>query len=439
MIQSEQEAKLMEWYHDHFELSSQFFTWGMIPDINQKDTLVQYLTPTVKEINTEMKTNIDRATERIAVIFEKTYHYIMENRQLLHQLGLHPKLLEIALTKESERRFSQITRFDFLVNDNWSEFKLCEANTATPQGLVEADIVNPYMCDKYSDGFSPNKVLVSLKQMWQVFREEHDLTETDTLHFSTYDWHDEDYETARFIVSEAHPNGEVVFVPIEEMKVTSEGVYDLEGRAIKNLYILYPLEYLPYELSYENNIKIGDLLLSHIKEGHVTIINPFSATIMQTKRILPFIWKLAQDAEFFTEEERDWISSYFIPTYDWDKTKEQLKLLLDNHGPKLILKPIYGREGEGIFVITEETLDRVWNELEQKKLDWYVNQPYIVQKYIETFSMEVETWEGLKDKKVMVGSFYIAEQSAGLYLRADDDITSSTCLIVNVAVTDNSI
>lgn len=427
------DKKLQEWYKDHFLLSQLHFTWGMVEDPKNKELLIQYLTPTVKHLDVNMKKRCFLATQRIGQLFQKTYKYLMSNKHLLNHLGLHPKLLNVAMGKQEDEVFSQITRFDFLINDDWTKIKLCEANTATPQGLVEADVVNTYMCKKHSIGSSPNTLSISLSNMWSDFRNKNKISDTEIIHYTTYEWHDEDYYTAKFITENAHPNGKTKFIPIEELIVTENGIWDTDNMPVKYLYILYPLEYLPFDQSISNNENIGDIFLKHIALGNIKIINPFSATIMQTKKIIPLIWKLAEDSHLFSKEELSWIDKYFVPTFNWNKTKSQLEDLLYLYGPKLVLKPIYGREGEGIFIITSNNIEDVLKQINNND-DWYIKQEYIIQKYSKTFEMPVETWEGNVNKKVVVGSFYINNNPCGLYLRADGEVTGSNCLLVHTSI-----
>ena len=427
------EEKLQEWYKDHFLLSQLHFTWGMVEDPKNKELLIQYLTPTVKYLDVNMKKRCFLATNRIAQLFQRTYKYLMSNKHLLNHIGLHPELLKVDLEKQEDEFFSQITRFDFLVNDDWTKIKLCEANTATPQGLVEADLVNTYMCKKNSDRCSPNTLSKNLFRMWKDFRDKNQISDTEIIHYTTYEWHDEDYYTAKFITENAHPNGKTKFIPIEKLIVTETGIFDTDNLPVKYLYILYPLEYLPFDQSISNNEKIGNKFLKHVSLGNIKIINPFSATIMQTKKVMPLIWKLAEDTNLFSKEELSWINEYFVPTFNWNKTKSQLEELLYLHGPKLVLKPIYGREGEGIFIITPNNIEDIWEQINHND-DWYIKQEYIIQKYSDTFKMSVETWEGNVEKKVVVGSFYINNNPCGFYLRADNEVTGSNCLLVNTSI-----
>lgn len=418
------EKNLSSWYQLHYQMSEQGFDWGMVPE---KDSYKQYMTLTMRHLTKKQWNAIQQATSELGSIFNKTYHYFMKNRRLIENLGMPEFLAQSCCRSMEQEWFSLITRFDFILNDN--RIKLCEANTATPQGLPESHIANQILCDYY--GFrSQNKIKENLSKMWEHYFQSHkEICSDEPLYCTTYKWFSEDFNTATFIARCASDGREIRFIPLEKLSVDERGVYDEKGQQIRLLYMLYPMEFLPYDTDKQGK-KIGNIFLDLIAQQKINVINPLSATIMQSKNVLADIWKLHMDqSDLFTDSEHESIEKYFIPTYRFDKNK--MDDYFSKLGETLVIKPVLGREGKGVRIVTRESVEKSQVEYDDK---WYDTQPFIVQQYEELPDQTVDTWSGKEIGKMICGSYLIDNKSSGIYLRVDEKITGDDCYWIGVTI-----
>lgn len=421
MLVEKEDTYLEEWYKLHYQMSKQGFNWGMVPE---KDIYKQYMTTTIHNVSSKLWNDIQEATIKVGSIYNKLYHHIMNNKEMLDQLGMNESLKIACSNSKEEDLFSLITRFDFIVNHG--QIKLCEANTATPQGLPESHIANNILCDYYSEK-SPNKIKQHLSLMWdEYFRSHSYIDKNEPLYCTTYKWFSEDYNTSTFIANTCDDGREIKFIPIEHIRVSENGVYDEVGNQIKLMYMLYPMEFLPHDTDTKGR-RIGAMLLDHIAKGKIHVINPMSATIMQSKMILAMVWELHENkSNVFLESEHEDIEKYFLPTYVFNKDK--LDKYRDQFNSKIVVKPIFGREGKGVRII-----DSLGKEYMIKSDEWYTDQPCIVQQYLELPNQSVDTWGGKEKGKMMTGSYLIGGRPSGLYLRVDKEITGENCYLVGVS------
>ena len=90
-------------------------------------------------------------------------------------------------------------------------------------------------------------------------------------------------------------------------------------------------------------------LLQLVKAGKLFIINPLSAFLLQPKSVQCLIWGLAEEEVFYTNEERQWIKEYMLPTY--------LEPDLFLGKGSFVQKPSFGREETRLpFVIRTKIL-----------------------------------------------------------------------------------
>ncbi|GGL47549.1 glutathionylspermidine synthase family protein [Sporolactobacillus putidus] len=420
---TESDKYLGEWYKLHYRMARMGFSWGMVPE---KDCFKQYMTTSIVRLNRKQWKAINRATVRTGHLFNKFYHHICKHRKLIGLLGMPAVLSRACAQSADPGYFSLITRFDFIVNDQ--QIKLCEANTATPQGLPESHIANNILCEHY--GFtSPNQIKEHLELMWSDYLSEHQgISDSEPLYCTTYKWFSEDYNTATFIGGCCRDGREIRFIPLEKIRVGETGVYDEDKNPIHLLYMLYPLEFLPFDKD-SHGKEIGILLLDHIANNRIHLINPLSATIMQSKMILAMIWRLHEThSDVFTAQEHEDIDRYFLPAYAFDSRKS-ISDYQKKMGSTVVLKPVFGREGKGVKIISDKV-----EEYPVKADKWYINQPCIIQQFQELPSHQVKTWGGTVNGKVMYGSYLLGGRPSGLYLRADQRITGEDCLLLGVTL-----
>jgi glutathionylspermidine synthase len=159
-----------------------------------------------------------------------------------------------------------------------------------------------------------------------------------------------------------------------------------------------------------------------VASNKLLMINPISAFLLQSKAVQAVIWGMMEiDHPYFSTEEKQWISSYFLPTY----LEEDIFL---KSGKKYVKKPSFGREGDtvSIFQGTEKILEDRYKTYD-KSLPVY-------QKYVDLPTKQIKTINGLKDAKLLIGSFLINGEACGIGLRAGQQITDNNAYFLPVGL-----
>ena len=401
------------WFKLVEKMEKEGFTWA---SLQENDEWNQYMSPSLYTMPQKRWNEVMEATKNIQHVLMKTYRYLYEHKELLTKLNLPFSTWDATFTHMGNRLFSYFSRFDLIVTDE--KIKVIEVNVDTPTGLVEPSIGNRIICDKYGVS-TPNTIEDKLIQAWNMIIEDYGIQPDDTIYYSSYDWHEEDYQTVEFNLKHcSHPNKE--FIGIEDIIVADDGLYTDEGKKITYLYRLYPIEYLHEDVDDKGKL-IGQLFLDHIAQGYVKIINPPSAFLMQAKTVMAIIWELHQlNHELYTNEEHEMIESYFLPTYFTDEP-------FKNKGVSYVSKPIWGREGGGVSIIEG-------NNLVEDTTPYYYEQKKIYQEYIEMPTQSIGTWDGEYTGKLLFGSHVIGGEPAGLFLRIGEKITGNLSMFMGITI-----
>ncbi|MFS0905669.1 glutathionylspermidine synthase family protein [Priestia aryabhattai] len=408
-----------KWIEMKNKMEAQNFTWA---SLEEEDDVHQYMSLNVLEMKREQWNDIQEATKRIGNIVNKSYKIILADDALQAKLGLPVETLK--LVKIPSDYFSYFTRFDLILNNE--QIKVIEINCDTPTGYLETSVANKILCE--DKGFkSPNNLEFNIFKAWRSITKSYGIGDYDTVHFTSYGWHDEDRETVLFNMKHSglvNPK----YVPVEDIIVNDDGLFDQDGQCIDYLYRLYPLEYL-VEDETEDGLAIGKQFLKHIEEGNVQIINPPSAFLMQTKAVMGVIWNFLREnrTDLFTEEELNDIRQYFLPTY----FDSEPFTGYEHSAIPFVEKPIFGREGGGVKIIGQDL-----NVVEADEEDWYQQWDKIYQEYVEMPEHTVNTWAGDYKGKLLVGSFLIGGEPSGVFLRVGEKITGNLSMFCGVAVTD---
>ncbi|MGG2066136.1 glutathionylspermidine synthase family protein [Bacillus sp. S14(2024)] len=403
----EEKQYMKKWFSLSEKAAEGGFTW---PSLRENDEWCQYMSTGIYRMPAKQFEAIQIATVHVRDIFQRTYEYLREYREGFLKLKFPIETWEVA-RMEHKNIFSYFTRFDFIVNDY--DIKLIEINSDTPTGYLEPSVANKVLCD-YHGVSHPNTIEVKLKQTWEQIVEDYNIQSYEKVHFTSYDWHEEDYQTVQFI--RKHCPVQSDFVGIQSIIVAKEGLYTPDGTKINYLYRLYPLEYLVDDTD-EGGKKIGLQFLDHIAQGRVKIINPPSAFLMQNKAILALIWELYEKNEWFTTKEQQVIEKYFLPTYF---SNEPLK------NGDYVSKAYFGREGGGVSIINDGTI------IEEDITEYYYNQNKVYQKYIEMPDCTIDTWDGDYTGKLLIGSHLIGGEAAGVFLRVGEKITGNLSMFIGV-------
>lgn len=400
------------WALLHQKAKEQGFGWGML---EEEDGWHQYMGIDVLSFSPKQWDEIRLATERIGRIYQKMYEFLMseDGSPLFSRLALPVSTWEVASVSSS--LFSYIVRFDLVVDGE--AIKLLEGNTDTPTGIVESATANRLLCD-YHRKRSPNRIEEGLCRAWKRWLAETAVPLEKTIYFTSYGWHEEDRETTQFIQRHC-PHPRTRYIPIEDIVVSESGVYTKEGMPIEYLYRLYPLEFLEHDYA-ETGEPVGKWMLNHIANQTVKLLNPPSAYMMQSKAVMALIWETCEQSHpLWSEEEKEWIRLYFLPTYQTNQFG----------GIPHVVKPVLGREGGGVQI-----MDAKGNVVEQDEEMWYAEYEKVYQQYVEMPSVTIETWDGPYTGKLLVGSFLLGGEPSGLFLRVGERITGNLSMFVGVSV-----
>ena len=260
-------------------------------------------------------------------------------------------------------------RFDLAYKDG--QLKLLEFNADTPTSLYEAGIVQWFWLqdfDKSKDQF--NSIHEKLIAYWGVLK---NYLHPGKLHFTCVKQSLEDLTTTEYLrdcAIQAKLDTQLVFIDDLGWDGNKQVFVDLEDEEIKNIFKLYPYEWLLNE-NFGKNI---------IEDRNNTLwIEPFWKMILSNKAILPILWQLYPYHPYL-------LKAYF----DQGDLQDYAK------------KPILSREGANI------ELHKAGISLEQTKGE-YGTEGYI---YQELF--ELPNFEG---NYPLIGSWIIGQQPAGIGLR----------------------
>ncbi len=368
--------------------------------------------------------DIRRATNRIGAIFFKTGQLLRSlPDETLRQLDFSHKVLPFirhrALPVESV-----ISRID-LVQTN-EGLKVLELNSDTPTFEKEVFQVNGIICKEFgvpnpNDGLA-EKVGIAIRKALAEILHRGKVTEEPKIVFTSHESHEEDKYTTLFLMEVA--NVAAKYVPLHKLTIQKGvGLFDDEGNKIDVLYRqTYPIEHLIEDVGEEVGDPIGIQLLELVSSNKLLMINPISAFLLQSKAVQSIIWGMMElDHPYFTDQEKMWITQYFLPTYleeDIFKKKNW----------KYVKKPSFGREGDTVSVFHGKT------KLYEDQHKTYEHSLPVYQKYVDLPTRNIKTVDGYKEAKVLIGSFLINGEASGIGLRAGNQITDNNAYFLPVGI-----
>ncbi len=370
-------------------------------------------------------TNIRLATNRIGQLFFKTAKLLRgSDDDTLREIDIPeaaiPFIREISLPVETV-----ISRVD-LVKTN-KGLKVLELNADTPTFEKEVFSVNRKVAKHFgledpNDGYEAQLGNAIDKAIIEShIRSNH--THDPYVVFTSHDDHPEDRLTTLYLMGLSRLP--VSYQPLHSLQIVQhEGLFDESGRKIDVLYRqTYPMEHLVEDLEPVSNEKIGIQLLELVAEKKLSIVNPISAFLLQSKAVQAVIWGMMElEHPYFTEQEREWIRTYFLPTYlESDPFIKQ--------GIQYVKKPSFGREGD-----TVEIFNSVGQKIEEDTYKTYQSSLPVFQQYVDLPSHSIKTVEGLKEGKLLIGSFLVNGKASGIGIRAGNQITDNNAYFLPVGM-----
>ena len=320
---------------------------------------------------------IEKATAELWDLCLGAVQHVMDNN-LYSKFGIPEWIVPQIEKSWTEDHPAIYGRFDLCYKNG--ELKMLEFNADTPTSLYEAGIVQWFWLkdfDTNKDQF--NSVHEKLIAYWKYLK---NYLNPGTLHFTCLKETLEDLTNVEYMRDCAIQAGletKLIFIDDLGWDEESKQFLDLEGMPIKNIFKLYPWEWL-----------LTDDFGKHIPEDNnrALWIEPPWKMILSNKAILPILWELYPDCP------------YLLPAY-FEEGK------LTNY----VKKPILSREGANI--------DLVMKDLSiQKTTGVYGAEGFIYQ--------ELFTLPNFSDHYPVIGSWVIGQEPAGMGIRE-----------ANTLVTDN--
>ncbi|MGF1923623.1 MAG: glutathionylspermidine synthase family protein, partial [Bacteroidia bacterium] len=260
-------------------------------------------------------------------------------------------------------------RFDFAFKDG--DLKLLEFNADTPTSLYEAAIVQWFWLqdfDNTKDQF--NSIHEKLIEYWSVLKNH---LQPGKLHFTCVKQNLEDLTTTEYLrdcAIQAKIDTQLIFIDDIGWDVPNQRFVDLKNEPIKNIFKLYPYEWLLNE-GFGPNL---------VADQHQTLwMEPYWKMILSNKAILPILWELYPYHPYL-------LKSYFN---QGDLTSYAKKPILSREGANIDLV----RDGISIAQTTGE----------------YGEEGYIYQDLFE-----LPEFSG---NYPLIGSWIIGQQAGGIGIR----------------------
>ena len=277
-------------------------------------------------------------------------------------------------------------RFDFSFINGVP--KLLEFNADTPTSLFESSVVQWYwLQDTHSKKDQFNSIHEKLVNYWKYLKE---YLYDYPLHFTCAKDNLEDLTTTEYMQDCAIQAGlDTKLIFIDEIGWDSEGLefIDLENCPVKNIFKLYPYEWLINEQFGKNIIE---------DRNQAYWIEPSWKMILSNKAILPVLWKLNRNHQNLLE-------AHF----------EEDKHLL---GLNYAKKPLLSREGHNIQLISHgAAVSQTHGE--------YGDEGFIYQQLCPLPNYD--------NFYPLIGSWIIGQESAGIGIRESENlITDNTSRFV---------
>lgn len=324
---------------------------------------------------------LEKATNELHEMCLFAVNYVITNN-LYAKLHIDSSLIPLIERSWENEEPSVYGRFDLAFDG--SNIKMLEYNADTPTSLYESAVVQWYwMQDKFPDSDQFNSIHEKLIAYWTECIHFNEL-EGGALYFACIKDSVEDFTTVEYLRDTAEQAGlRTEFIYMDDIGVDDETkqFLDLENREIKQIFKLYPYEWLVAE-------EFGKILTSQV--NYSEWIEPAWKSILSNKGILAILWELYPDSE------------YLLPAY----FKEDYKGTLDN----CVVKPIYSREGANTSIILNgETVERTEGE--------YGEEGYIVQAYHKLFEQD--------GNNAVIGSWVIGQESAGICVRESNSLITN--------------
>ena len=319
---------------------------------------------------------LEKATNDLWEISLNAVQYVMDNN-LYHQFHIPEWFIPHIERSWNDDAPAIYGRFDFALKNGIP--KLLEFNADTPTSLFESSVVQwEWLQDFNPDLDQFNSIHEKLIAYWSYLRE---YLHPGILHFTTAKDSAEDLTTTEYLRDCAIQAGlDTKFLFLDEIgwDTTYPRFLDLEEVIIKNIFKLYPWEWLVHE-DFGKNIDKD--------RSQAFWIEPSWKMILSSKAILPILWRLNHGhdnlLEAYFEDEKELAGSTFAR------------------------KPLLSREGANIQLINQ-------GKLLAETSGEYGEEGYIYQ--------ELCTLPDFGGNYPLIGSWVVGQESAGIGMRESKNL-----------------
>ena len=317
--------------------------------------------------------NLEKATTTLWDLCLKAVQHVIDNK-LYSQFKIPENYIEYIEKTWNEDVPSIFGRFDLCYKNG--KIKMLEFNADTPTSLYEAGIVQWFWLqdfDKNKDQF--NSIHEKLIAYWKYLKL---YLQPGKLHFTCLKETLEDLTNTEYMrdcAIQAGLDTKLVFIDDIGWDENAKQFVDMEDESIRNIFKLYPWEWLAAE-------QFGKNILEDTNQ--IFWIEPSWKMILSNKAILPILWELNPNCE------------YLLPAY------------FDENGMKdYVKKPILSREGANIEMVKHYgTIEKTDGE--------YGEEGFVYQQLFELPDFD--------NNYPVIGSWIIGQEAAGIGIREANNL-----------------
>jgi glutathionylspermidine synthase len=361
-----------------------------------------YLALNAAVLDKEEAALLGRLSERFATAFDTAARAIATDVPLLEEMGFPWAAAEL-LAAEAPR-MPLLGRFDFL-RDERGHWWLLEFNADTPSGVREAIVVDEIAHRLLPTArvlTRPNTVLAGM--LARGFQDAlGGLPRGAALGLLTDAGQLEDLAQMAFTQTLlAGPLAEqgirVLLGDADNLGTTRLGV-TLLGKRIGALY-----RYLPFESLFGTTAFAT--MYDGVARGRLRLLNGLYGLLLQHKGLLATLWETRASIAF-SRAERHAIQTHLAPAWRAGCSPTELP------PSELVLKQVFGREGEEVF-FGQDCTPQTWSEMLRRRT-------YIVQQRIRAQPLDatMPASAGFQTRRgfLTVGVYVVGGRAAGFYTR----------------------
>jgi glutathionylspermidine synthase len=241
--------------------------------------------------------------------------HVLKQKNGLSDLGIPSPLHDVIRRSWDDDQWEFYGRFD-LTLDRDGVPKLIEYNADTPTGLLEASIIQwRWKEDQFPGANQFNSIHESLVTRWKELIR-HLQLKAERVHFASVQKHAEDRMTVGYLAATAEEAGiPTSYLAVDEIgwnRQTAEFV-DMQNRAIRQIFKLYPWEWLGTEA-----------FAPQLRLTKWSILEPAWKAVLSSKRLLLTLQELYPKHRYLLRVSEQRLSGNYVR------------------------KPIFGREGANV-------------------------------------------------------------------------------------------